>query len=445
VKSTIFALTVLFNHFAFATDSAELERIFTYVYDKNFWADSESRSGGGSTLAATTMVREQLPALLEKLNVRTMLDAPCGDFNWMSQTNLSSVQYIGLDIVSEMVRANQSRYGNPIRKFMQGDIVHDTLPEADLIFCRWCLPHLSHQDVMRAVTNFKKSKAKYLLTTTYPALKKNSEIMSGGVPRFVNLQIAPFNFPQPLLLITDQFHPEAAAGDDCLGLWLIDDLPNYEANISQSQPVDSRLESVYTQIYNINFWSSPESRSGPGSTLASTEVIRRQLPLLLKKLEVKTLLDAPCGDFNWMEKTELGDVQYIGADIVKEMIVQNEKKYSHPNRSFLCRDISCAMLPQSDLVLCRWCLPHLSFDDAKRVIRNFKRSGAKYLLITTFPAVGYNQPIVTGGGHRYINLQKAPYNFPAPMGLLIDAHHSGGAEGHDYLGLWRLEDLPDYD
>ncbi|HEY2811168.1 MAG TPA: class I SAM-dependent methyltransferase [Rhabdochlamydiaceae bacterium] len=207
-----------------------MESIFTSVYETNFWASSESRSGGGSTLESTQNLRNLLPELLKQLNVQTLLDAPCGDFNWMKEVDLSAISYFGADIVREMIQKNQTLYNKQNYTFLHADLTKDTLPKADLILCRWCLPHLSHADVMRTINNFKKSGSKYLLTTTYPAVKSNEKISSGGGHRFVNLQQPPFNFPAPRLLLLDAHHPESAFGDDYLGLWELADLPSYSAH-----------------------------------------------------------------------------------------------------------------------------------------------------------------------------------------------------------------------
>lgn len=61
---------------------------FTSIYRNNGWGSLESRSGAGSTLASTANIRRELPGLVERLNIRTLLDAPCGDFNWMKEVAL---------------------------------------------------------------------------------------------------------------------------------------------------------------------------------------------------------------------------------------------------------------------------------------------------------------------------------------------------------------------
>ena len=93
------------------------ERIFTHYYQINRWGDDESVSGAGSNLQQTAEVRRVLPGLLAELGVQSLLDVPCGDFNWLKLVPLD-VDYIGGDIVAELVARNQAEYGNERRRFL---------------------------------------------------------------------------------------------------------------------------------------------------------------------------------------------------------------------------------------------------------------------------------------------------------------------------------------
>src|ERR1700759_5255204 len=57
---------------------------------------------------------------------------------------------------------------------------------------------------------------------------------------------------------------------------------------------------IFETIHRANLWSKGESASGPGSSLAYTHNLRTQLPDLLARFSIRTIYDAPCGDFNWM-------------------------------------------------------------------------------------------------------------------------------------------------
>lgn len=67
------------------------KEIFTSYKEIKFWQSKESVSGDGSELEVTKDLRIALEDLLNFLDIRTMLDIPCGDFNWMKAVNLKHV------------------------------------------------------------------------------------------------------------------------------------------------------------------------------------------------------------------------------------------------------------------------------------------------------------------------------------------------------------------
>ena len=67
----------------------------------------------------------------------------------------------------------------------------------------------------------------------------------------------------------------------------------------------AQMEATFAPFYTENRWGDPESVSGPGSTLTRTSKLRSELPVFWKEIGARTLLDAPCGDFNWMKDTRL--------------------------------------------------------------------------------------------------------------------------------------------
>ena len=109
--------------------------IFAEHYQRNSWGCSESVSGEGSTLDQTAAIRAALPQLIKDFQIQTMLDIPCGDFNWMKLLDLP-IQYLGADVVEDIVAENKRRFGNHSRSFTRLDLTGDTLPKVDLIFCR---------------------------------------------------------------------------------------------------------------------------------------------------------------------------------------------------------------------------------------------------------------------------------------------------------------------
>ncbi len=202
-----------------------LEERFARIYQTNLWFDAESRSGTGSSLDATAQLRASLPPLLRRLNVRRLLDVPCGDFNWMHHVDLSEIDYIGGDIVESMIEANRERYESPLRRFMAVDITSGPLPDADVILCRDCLVHLSYANIIMAFRTMRASGAQYLLTTTFLNRRANKDIVDGDW-RPLNLEQAPFLLPAPHSVIIEDCTEEGGAyADKALAVWPVSDLP----------------------------------------------------------------------------------------------------------------------------------------------------------------------------------------------------------------------------
>jgi SAM-dependent methyltransferase len=203
------------------------------------------------------------------------------------------------------------------------------------------------------------------------------------------------------------------------------------------------LAERFALIYRTNLWGAETSQSGLGSELDATSALRQELSQLLKRLAVTSLLDLPCGDFTWMAKMELNGITYLGADIVPDIIAANDARYGRTGRVEFCElDLISNPLPAADLVLCRDCLVHLSYDNIHLAIANLKRSGARWLLTTTFPEAPANRDI-EDGDWRVLNLQQAPFLFPAPEVVINEGcTEADGDYADKSLALWRVSDLP---
>jgi hypothetical protein len=178
--------------------------------------------------------------------------------------------------------------------------------------------------------------------------------------------------------------------------------------------------STFEKIFETNAWTNQESVSGYGSTFYYTVPIRKALPKLFEELGVNVFLDAPCGDFNWMQHVKLPDrTKYIGCDIVSTLIDRLVSEHAAPNRSFRVLDIVDGPIPKSDLWLCRDAIFHLSFKDGVKVLENAARSGCEYFACTTYDHIAENDEIQTGT-FRPINLMMAPYDLPRPIRKIDD-------------------------
>lgn len=200
---------------------------------------------------------------------------------------------------------------------------------------------------------------------------------------------------------------------------------------------------VFSYIYQKNIWGNKESASGPGSTEKETASIRQQLPEIVQKYGIKTFLDIPCGDWRWMSRTSLGVEHYIGGDIVPEIVDNNEKLYGNDVRSFRVIDLINSELPQGDLLLCRDCLVHLSYEHIQRFLDHLHRSEIRYLLATTFVDDRRTNSDITTGNWRALNLEANPFHFPKPLEVILE--NSSERHGQDFdkaIALWEVARLP---
>lgn len=194
---------------------------------------------------------------------------------------------------------------------------------------------------------------------------------------------------------------------------------------------------AFTNIYEQNRWANNETRSGPGSTLAATDILRIELPAFLKALKVRTLLDAPCGEYYWFRKTPVTLDRYIGVDIVDSLIDAN-RLYMNEQVSFQCLDIRVDQLPKVDLIFCRDGLVHMKYPDIRATLRNFVLSGSTYLLMTTFLKYA-NQDLHDGMIWRPLNFELPPFNLPKPLLFISEGCDKDEGKYDDKgLGLWRL-------
>jgi len=196
---------------------------------------------------------------------------------------------------------------------------------------------------------------------------------------------------------------------------------------------DKRVRERFTEIWRSNAWGSKETRSGPGSSLAQTELLRDRLEPELRELGVRTLADAGCGELNWMQRISGGLDLYLGFDVVEEVVADLRKRFeARKNHFFNTADVTRHQLPRVDAILCRDVLSHLSHPLVIEALEHFRRSGARYLISTTFPR-GRNDAIRIGGWQA-IDLCAAPFGLPPPDRLIAEGMQNSAKS----LGIWDL-------
>ncbi len=173
-------------------------------------------------------------------------------------------------------------------------------------------------------------------------------------------------------------------------------------------------EQLFTDIYSNNTWGSQESRSGPTSTMERTSEIRAALPSLIDELEIKGILDCGCGDWNWMRYVTLGDVEYLGVDIVEPLVEMLQKKHTQPTVHFQKMNVLLDPAETADLWLARDFCCLYGLKEIQQFFLKFLESNSKFLAITSVESRSAFQETVPGSWYA-LNLCAPPFDLPEPM------------------------------
>lgn len=178
------------------------EAVFTRAYLKNSWGSKESRSGPSASLERTAALRTALPELFRELEIQSVLDCGCGDWNWMRHVDLTGIQYIGCDIVPQLVETLQQTFSAPTINFQVLNLLQDPPDTADLWLARDLCSLFSSEDTWQFFQKFLESESKYIGITSVETEDTYQDIFTGAwVPR--NFLAAPFSMPVPLKELDD--------------------------------------------------------------------------------------------------------------------------------------------------------------------------------------------------------------------------------------------------
>jgi SAM-dependent methyltransferase len=189
------AAAVVFGYFAItAVNQRLLTNTFNRIYAEGTWGRDvagKGTSGTGSTLEITQEYRTYLEGFIKTHNIKSVVDAGCGDWTFSSAIDWGGASYLGVDIASAVVAAVRAKHEKANIRFQVGDIT-DELPAADLLISKDVLQHLSNKLVHDFIrNNLRKGKYKWVIVTNDRGTK-NSDIESGGY-RAIDLSAPPFD------------------------------------------------------------------------------------------------------------------------------------------------------------------------------------------------------------------------------------------------------------
>jgi 2-polyprenyl-3-methyl-5-hydroxy-6-metoxy-1,4-benzoquinol methylase len=163
--------------------------VFSKIYKEDLW---HGGSGAGSKLENIKEYVDILQKYIDKPEVKTVLDLGCGDWQFSKFLDLSSVSYLGVDVVESVIESNSTSYSASNIKFISRDITTYEVPKADLIICKDVLQHLSNKDVVTILVKIITSSKFSLITNDFnPDNTENKDIDNGNY-RCLDLTLSPF-------------------------------------------------------------------------------------------------------------------------------------------------------------------------------------------------------------------------------------------------------------
>jgi SAM-dependent methyltransferase len=199
------------------------------------------------------------------------------------------------------------------------------------------------------------------------------------------------------------------------------------------------LTNTFNRIYAEGTWGrdvAGKGTSGTGSTLEITREYRAYLEDFMKKHNVKSVVDAGCGDWSFSRAIDWGDASYLGVDIASNVIAAVRNKHEKGKITFQVGDITDE-LPAADLLISKDVLQHLSNELVQKFIRNNLRKGKyKWVILTNDRGSGNRD--VASGGYRAIDLAAPPFEVRG----LVDLPIKFGDETSKITSLLHLTQQP---
>jgi len=177
--------------------------------------------------------------------------------------------------------------------------------------------------------------------------------------------------------------------------------------------VELPAEEVFTNIYKNNVWGKG---SGSGSDPKNTEEYRMFLQRFMKDNKVKSVVDLGCGDWQMNEHIDFTGIEYLGVEVVEQLVKDNIRKYGDSMTKFDFGDITTYKIPKCDLLLIKDVFIHWPI---KKIIEFFNREiPAKYILVTNDNMDNHLNKDISLGSFHPIDLSLEPFNLPVETVLV---------------------------
>jgi SAM-dependent methyltransferase len=217
---------------------------------------------------------------------------------------------------------------------------------------------------------------------------------------------------------------------------------------------DPSLQQAFTDIYRQSAWNKLDEtvRSGEGSAPELNKGYISLLQRFIRERGIRAAVDVGCGDWSFSRLIDWSGVNYIGVDIVPEVVETLRARYARPSVCFELGDFVTCDLPPADLIIAKDALQHLPTELVKKFLTRLPRFN--YAILTNDrrrlePRAWRNLwlPVesevvnsdIRPGGYRPLRLREPPFNLKAVELMQLRMHHTNGLHTKEVL-LWENPD-----
>ena len=191
-------------------------------------------------------------------------------------------------------------------------------------------------------------------------------------------------------------------------------------------------------FFSFNYWKKAQAPIEVPHLFKtwSTFTEIKRLQMLLKGFGIQSILDIPSCDIETLIHLDLGAKVYIGIADKKKQASLLQAEFGDQFRTFISLKPSIDRLPKADLIMCWDKLCTLPLDQIPAALLQFKKSGAKFLLMRHYPEIKENR---TSQNQTFqpINWKLAPFHFPEPIIQIMEKKE----HTTEYLALWNLSQI----
>ena len=180
------------------TDKGASNKVFTQIYDYNFWGKG---SGTGSTPQYNSEYIIVLETIFNLLSIKNIIDIGCGDWQFSQHVNFNGINYLGIDVVDKLIETNNKLFGKTNITFKQMDVLNNAadIGNTDLIILKDILQHWPTKYIVD-ILSILRSKTKYLLITNCSHQKTAEDDISLGEYRPLSHTLFPLKIFDPLFI-----------------------------------------------------------------------------------------------------------------------------------------------------------------------------------------------------------------------------------------------------